>query len=1063
MSCNYNGELMAKFAHIADTHIRNLKYHKDYRIVFDKLFESLRDNKVDYIIHCGDLAHSKTQISPEFVELCSEFLIGLSEVAPTYIILGNHDGNLKNSSRQDAITPIAQALKLPSLHLLKNSGEVFLEDNKRYSLNVLSVFDRDNWTSPSNNDSINIALYHGSISNCETDLGWTMENGEDDITIFENFDYAFLGDIHKTNQVMDSNGHIRYCGSTIQQNFGETNDKGYLLWDISDKENYTCVHIPIKNPKPFITIELTPKGRIPAKTEISEGARLRLVSNNNLPLHIMRKATEAAKHRFKPERVTFLNRAAGQRGNVEELSGDFAPDNLRDVAIQEELIAEYLKDYQPSEELLKRIFSLNKKYNAVVESKEDIQRNVNWKLKTLEWNNLFNFGEGNEINFEKFHGTVGIFGKNYSGKSSIIDSILFTIYNSTSKNERKNLNVINQNQSDCLGKATVMVGDKEYTIERTSEKYVKKLKGEETLEAKTNVDFYVNDLITGERQSLNGVSRNETDKIIRKHFGTFEDFLLTSMSSQLGSLQFISEGSTKRKEILARFLDLEFFDQKYRAAKDDVSDLRGALKRLEGKEYDDEIYEIEKNLMILNNKTVEQQSRCEDLAMELETLISKRNTLEESINSIPAEIVDIEKITMELSYKQDKRDILIKEKGESDQKIINNKSILKNIETFLEDFDIDEVKSKKKKIDEKLSLLLDIGSELKNKTKSLEDNTQKIKLLEEVPCGDKFLHCKFIKDASNAKEETFDLREAVRGLQEEREFVLSDIDSLNQQRIESHLEKYHALVEKRNNHEKEILKSEAESEKIKNSLYIIEGEIENLLEKKEEYDSNKETIENKENLIKEHKSIKKEIEVNEDQQQECQKKVLNFYKDKGFLEQKIQNLKEQQAELSNLREDYTAYDLFMNCMHANGIAYDIIKKKLPVINVEIAKILANVVDFEVFFEADDKNLKIFIKHLNHEPRPIEMGSGAEKTLTAMAIRLAMLSVSSLPKSDIFILDEPGTALDAENMEGFVAILDIIKSYFKTVILISHLDSLKDCVDRQITIDKQEGYAFVQEI
>ena len=33
------------------------------------------------------------------------------------------------------------------------------------------------------------------------------------------------------------------------------------------------------------------------------------------------------------------------------------------------------------------------------------------------------------------------------------------------------------------------------------------------------------------------------------------DFLLTSMSSQLGALNFISEGSTKRKEILAKFLD----------------------------------------------------------------------------------------------------------------------------------------------------------------------------------------------------------------------------------------------------------------------------------------------------------------------------------------------------------------------------------------------------------------------------------------------------------------------------------------------------------------------------
>ena len=98
----------------------------------------------------------------------------------------------------------------------------------------------------------------------------------------------------------------------------------------------------------------------------------------------------------------------------------------------------------------------------------------------------------------------------------------------------------------------------------------------------------------------------------------------------------------------------------------------------------------------------------------------------------------------------------------------------------------------------------------------------------------------------------------------------------------------------------------------------------------------------------------------------------------------------------------------------------------------------------------------------HEPRPLEMGSGAEKTLAAMAIRLSLLSVSSLPKGDLFILDEPGTALDEENMEGFIRILELIKTYFKTVLLISHLDSLKDCVDTQITIDKNDGYAIVNQ-
>ena len=98
-----------KFAHISDTHIKNLKYHYEYRIVFEQLYETLREHEVDYIVHCGDIAHTKTQISPEFVEMCSDFFRNLAEIAPTYIILGNHDGNLKNSSRQDALTPIVDA------------------------------------------------------------------------------------------------------------------------------------------------------------------------------------------------------------------------------------------------------------------------------------------------------------------------------------------------------------------------------------------------------------------------------------------------------------------------------------------------------------------------------------------------------------------------------------------------------------------------------------------------------------------------------------------------------------------------------------------------------------------------------------------------------------------------------------------------------------------------------------------------------------------------------------------------------------------------------------------
>ncbi len=79
-----------------------------------------------------------------------------------------------------------------------------------------------------------------------------------------------------------------------------------------------------------------------------------------------------------------------------------------------------------------------------------------------------------------------------------------------------------------------------------------------------------------------------------------------------------------------------------------------------------------------------------------------------------------------------------------------------------------------------------------------------------------------------------------------------------------------------------------------------------------------------------------------------------------------------------------------NACTPNGIAYDIIKKKIPVINAEIAKVLANIVDFEIFFEASGNKFDIFIKHPQYDERPIEMASGAEKSLSAMAIRLALL-------------------------------------------------------------------------
>ena len=1048
-----------KFAHIADTHIRNLKYHYEYRKVFEKMYEILREEKVDAIVHCGDLAHTKTQLSPEFFDMAQKFLKNLADIAPTYIIPGNHDGNLKNSSRQDAITPIVEALNHPNLYFLKDSGECAV--NEDFCFNVLSVFDDENWVEPSNPDIVNIALHHGSISGCKTDLNWTMEYGENDISIFDGHDYTFLGDIHKTNQILDEEGKIRYCGSTVQQNHGETNDKGFLIWDIQDKDTFTCKHISVENPKPFVTVTLTPKGRLPNKLKIPETARLRIVTNNNVPLDAIRKALDVAKVRFKPESITFLNRASGERGSVEELTKNFMKEDLRDIGIQEKFIRKYLADYNPDEEVLEKVLEYNKKYNTIIEEGEDVIRNVNWKINSLEWDNLFNYGEGNKIDFEKLNGIVGVFGKNYSGKSSIVDGLLYTLYNTTSKNNRKNLHVINQNKDSCLGRINISIGEKDYVIERTSEKYIKRLKGEETLEAKTDIDFYKKCNVSGEDEGLNGLSRNGTDKNIRKVFGTVEDFLLTSMASQLDSLSFIKEGSTRRKEILAKFLDLEIFDKKFKFAKEDATDLRGALKRLEEKEFDDDLKEIEEQLQQNEKDTKSKKRSCRKLEKSLRSLKTGLDETNAKIESIPAEIINVEKVNRSINQMKGQIVSLTSENNLNTRAIEDKTEFLQKVKKFKSSFDIDDLKSKKETSQSKISELESIVNEINLRTNNLNNVKNKVSLLKEVPCGSEFSHCKFIKDAYVAKDKVDIVQSVIDKLNKQNEAVREEVKELNPEKLDEYIEKYNMISKKEQEAQTTITKCSLTIEKNNNQIMSLQMELGSLNQKLVEYEENKEAIENLESLVSNRETIQEEINDCEDDLSSCEENLLELYKIHGSLEQQFENLQDQKEELVTLREDYAAYDLFMRCMHSNGIPYDIVKRSLPVLNEEIAKILTNIVNFEVFFDTDGNKLEIFIKHPRFEPRPIELGSGAEKTISAMAIRLALLGVSNLPKPDLFILDEPGTALDEENMEGFVRILtDMIKSSFKTVLLISHLDSLKDCVDTTIDIEREDGMARI---
>lgn len=196
-----------KIVHIADIHIRLTKRHDEYLTIFDKFYTELNKLKKDTILFIGgDLFHSKTDLSPECIDICSTFLKKCADILPTILIAGNHDALLSNKSRLDSISPIVNTLNHTNLFYLKDSGIYKFEN---LLLNNYSVFDDvDSYITANDIDATDligidhkIAMFHGPLNGAVTDVGYKINNRILSYKLFDGHDIVLLGDIHKFQQV----------------------------------------------------------------------------------------------------------------------------------------------------------------------------------------------------------------------------------------------------------------------------------------------------------------------------------------------------------------------------------------------------------------------------------------------------------------------------------------------------------------------------------------------------------------------------------------------------------------------------------------------------------------------------------------------------------------------------------------------------------------------------------------------------------------------------------------------------------------------------------------------
>ena len=101
---------------------------------------------------------------------------------------------------------------------------------------------------------------------------------------------------------------------------------------------------------------------------------------------------------------------------------------------------------------------------------------------------------------------------------------------------------------------------------------------------------------------------------------------------------------------------------------------------------------------------------------------------------------------------------------------------------------------------------------------------------------------------------------------------------------------------------------------------------------------------------------------------------------------------------------------------------------------------------------DEKSTDVYLNY-GDSRRPIECASGMEKMVSSMALRVALSNISTLNKSDMFIVDEGFGSLDPQNIEAVTNLLYRLKNYYRLIMIISHVDVIKDSVDEIIEITK----------
>ena len=1039
-------QLADKIYHISDVHIRTLKRHQEYRHVFENMFNYINQTKTENSIAVvtGDIVHSKLDMSPELIRMLTDFFRGFN--IPTIVILGNHDMNLNNLYREDALSPV--------LDMIKNDNIVFIKDNGVFDFagitwNHMAVDVEPAQYINGNDiktDNMKIALHHGAVHNAKTDIGYEISNEHVTTELFSGHDMTLLGDIHKPAQFLNSEKTIAYPGSLIQQNHGEALDHGILIWDVKTRK---AEFVEIHNDYGYVTIETNGPNIIKSPHRMPNKPRIRIKFNETSAAD-MKKLVTTIRKKYNVQDITIQRTISA---NHEINTNSIAIGNVRDVEYQNTLLTDFINVKFPTAtpNELDAIRHINRSINSKLPAVESL-RHITWHPVSFEFENMFSYGDGNRVDFNKMSDVCGLFASNTSGKSSLLDAITYTIFDKCSKTSKAH-EVLNNKQSSFKGIFKFKMNDVLYTIERTGTK-------KKDTHVKVDVNFYT------ETENLNGDERSDTNNSIRRYIGTYNDFILTAFSLQADNNNFIEKSQRERKDLLSQFLDITVFEQLYQLATDEIKETNGRLKAFKKTDFAETITSTD-TIIKDNSKLIKDINKNESTNQDL------RNKLQEDILQLieskqptSYEGDDISILQETESGLIDKIETLQTTIDETEQIITNYQDKIDIISktVTIQNYNVPDLEDKVRQLVDTEFQLDDLKEDLQKQQRIVNDKQTKIEHLETHEYDPNCKYCVsnvFVQDAIQAKDEINQDRKILDDIQ--NNINLTEIEVAKLTVYKQLLEQYNESIDNINTHTNKIELLELQLQIHENDLQTKESELENNIERQDLFKRNETAIQHNIKIDNEITICKSKINTVTIEIKKLQDQIKINHGEIEVAKTQRKTALEQLEIYQQLETEYKAYEYYLKSVNRDGIPYDLISKAIPKIETEINNVLNQVVDFNMVMNTDGKNINGYIIYDEDNYWPLELTSGMERFISSLAIRIALINVSALPRPNFIAIDEGWGSLDADHIASVANLFDYFRTKFDFSIIISHVDTMRDMVDNLIEVNKINGYSQILHI